>query len=311
MSSANRKVQDQKRERCEDAAKHLLEVEESGVAATVESLAGAMGWGRQEAAEVLGLMRSEGWAIGEANGHRLTECGRELAMEVVRSHRLYETWLSRRTGIPAREWHRRAHREEHRLRGRSLDALADGLGNPRFDPHGDPIPTREGELPMMERTSLAAWPDGMDAEVVHVEDEPAVAYQRIVGLGLVPGARLAKPEHRPDGSVVARMDGMEIRIGADLVPLVHVVTSDEVVFPAGLKRLDEVAPGSEVVVHGLAAACGGSARTRLLDLGLVPGTRIRCEFGSPFGFPRSYLVRGAMVALRKSQAAQVLVVGEC
>jgi DtxR family Mn-dependent transcriptional regulator len=253
-------------------------------------------------------MKAEGLVVGEGHGYRLTEAGRALALEVVRSHRLYETWLSRNTGVPAREWHERAHKEEHRLRGASLDEMADALGNPRFDPHGDPIPTREGELPPIERVPLAGWPDGTDAEVSHIEDEPAGAYHRVLQLGLVPGARLAKPLHQSDGSVCAWLEGAEVRIAADLVPLVHVVATVEVVFPVGLKKLDEILPGEEAVVHGLAAGCCGTERTRMLDLGLVPGTSVRCEFNSPFGFPRSYLIRGAMVALRQCQAAQVLVV---
>lgn len=84
-------------------------------------------------------------------------------MQVVRTHRLYETWLARTTSTPAAEWHREAHKAEHHLEAAEVDAMDDRLNNPRFDPHGDPIPTREGILPKRSLTSLASWPDGTAA----------------------------------------------------------------------------------------------------------------------------------------------------
>lgn len=296
------------RERCEDAAKHLLEAEQVGLIASIDSLAGAMQWTLPESAEVLSFMRARGLALAEHDGHRLTEQGRELATEVVRSHRLYETWLAHKTGVPAREWHALAHRAEHVLRGESLNAMADGLGNPRFDPHGDPIPTREGQLPDLERISLAEWDGVGEVEVVHVEDEPAEGFQRLHQLGVVPGVRFSRPQALGQGGLDVEMDGRLLRMPGDLTLSVHVRRAEPQSLPTERMTLAELAPGHEAVVHGLAARCTGSERTRMLDLGLVPGTRIRCEFTSPFGFPRSYLIRGAMVALRKHQASQVWVI---
>jgi DtxR family Mn-dependent transcriptional regulator len=77
--------------------------------------------------------------------------------------------------------------------------------------------------------------------------------------------------------------------------------------PECLRRLSDLPVGGEALVYALAPACVGAERRRLLDLGVVPGTRIRCEFSSPFGTPRSYDIRGALIALRDHQADRILI----
>ncbi len=76
---------------------------------------------------------------------------------------------------------------------------------------------------------------------------------------------------------------------------------------ADLGRLSDLPVGGEAVVYELAPSCIGPERRHLLDLGVVPGTRIRCEFPSPFGSPRSYDIRGALIALRTNQADRILI----
>ncbi len=230
------------------------------------------------------------------------------ALQVVRTHRLYETWLARETSTPAADWHREAHKAEHHLQAAAVDALADRLSNPRFDPHGDPIPTREGHLPKRLLTSLASWPDEQAARIEHIEDEPEILFRQAEALGLAPGSRLDQSRHLEDGSVEAMLEGRRMVIPAAIAPLIHVTGPDqEDKPPAGLNRLSDMPVGGEAVVYALAPSCIGPERRRLLDLGVVPGTRIRCEFASPFGSPRSYDIRGALIALRDHQAARILV----
>ena len=296
------------RERLEDALKHLLDCDESGRGATVDSLAGALARPRDEAAEVLGLLRGRGLAEAAGDAHHLTEEGRGYALQVVRSHRLYETWLARETSTPAEEWHREAHKAEHHLHPEEVDALADRLNNPRFDPHGDPIPTREGQLPRRRLASLAAWPDGRPARIEHIEDEPEALFQMAQSLCLAPGSRLEETLHREDGSVTCRMEGRTITIPSAVTALIHVTgPQQDDQPPADLARLADLPTGGEAVVHSLAPSCTGAERRRLLDLGVVPSTRIRCMFASPFGSPRSYEIRGAMIALRDHQAERILI----
>jgi DtxR family transcriptional regulator, Mn-dependent transcriptional regulator len=292
----------------EDALKHLLDCDESGRGATIDSLAGALARSRRTAAEILGLLRARGLATATGDLHHLTEDGRLYALQVVRTHRLYETWLARETSTPPADWHREAHKAEHHLEAEEVNAMADRLNNPRFDPHGDPIPTREGHLPKRTLTSLASWPDDRPARIEHIEDEPEILYRQAESLALAPGVRLETPRHLADGAVETWLTGRQLVIPAAVVPLIHVAAlepGDEP--PAGLARLSDLNIGDEAVVHGLAPSCIGPERRRLLDLGVVPGTRIHCEFASPFGSPRGYSIRGALIALRDHQADRILI----
>lgn len=292
----------------EDALKHLLDCDQSGRGATVGSLAGSLERPLRHAAEILGLLRGRGLATATGDTHHLTEDGRLYALQVVRTHRLYETWLARETSTPPAEWHREAHKAEHHIEAAQVDALADRLNNPRFDPHGDPIPTREGYLPKRSLTSLASWPDRLAARIEHIEDEPETLYHQAEELGLAPGTRLDESRHLVDGAIEALVEGRRITIPAAIATLIHVKSpepDDEP--PAGLIRLSDLPIGWEALVHALAPSCTGPERRRLLDLGVVPGTRIRCEFPSPFGSPRSYDIRGALIALRTRQADRILI----
>jgi DtxR family Mn-dependent transcriptional regulator len=296
------------RELMEDALKHLLDYDQSGRGATVESLAGALGKPQKKSAEILGQLRGRGLATATGDAHHLTEDGRLYALQVVRTHRLYETWLARETSTPATDWHREAHKAEHHLEAAEVDAIADRLNNPRFDPHGDPIPTREGHLPKRILTSLASWPDGIPARITHIEDEPESLYRRAEALGFAPGTRIDDIKHLPDGSTVCRVEGLSLKIPAALMPLIHLVATEaDDTESANLSRLSDLPIGGEAVVHALSPSCTGPERRRLLDLGVVPGTRIRCEFASPFGTPRSYDIRGALIALRDHQADRILI----
>ena len=311
MKHISSETAESRRIRVEDALKHLLDCEESGRGGTVDSLAGALQVPRRVSAGILGDLRGRGLASVVGDSYQLTEEGRPYAVQVVRKHRLYETWLARETSVPAADWHREAHRAEHHLEAEAVDAMADRLSNPRFDPHGDPIPTREGHLPRRRLESLASWPDEVPARIEHIEDEPADLFRQAELLALAPGTRVDEARHLVDGAVEALVEGRRIVIPAAVSAMIHVAVleDDDEATPRGLRRLSDLEIGGEAEVHGLAPSCTGLERRRLLDLGVVPGTRIRCEFSNPFGSPRSYGIRGAMIALRDYQADRILIRG--
>ena len=292
----------------EDALKHLWECEEGGGAGTAGSLAGTLGIRSGKAAAILARLGSDGLAAPAGEVFRLTEDGRQYALHIVRTHRLFETKLARTTGLPPSDWHRAAHQAEHHLDRQQVDRMADDLNNPRFDPHGDPIPTREGTLPARKRVTLAEWPVGRAAVIEHLEDEPESLFRRLGRIGLAPGMLLADPRPQADGSIRTRTEGREISLPGLLLPLVHVGEPDaDQAMRATWGNLADLGPGGRTTVRGLSPACLGAERRRLLDLGLVPGTAVACAFSSPFGSPRSYEIRGSLIALRTEQAARVLV----
>jgi DtxR family Mn-dependent transcriptional regulator len=291
----------------EDALKHIFDCEEVGSVASVDSISGALQVRGGQSTMILGQLRAQGLAEPRGDGWMLTEDGRSAAMAMVRRHRLYETWLAQEEGVPIEELHRRAQVEEHLLSLDDIDELANQLGNPRFDPHGDPIPTRDGEIPVARRISLAEWDLGKPAIIEHVEDEPVSMYRNIVQDGLYAGMILTGMETLPGGGISLVTDGRKLEVAPELLGMIHVAAvTQQRMIPEGIRRLSELEIGEEGVVYGLSAACYGPERRRLLDIGIVPGTRIRCQFQSPFGSPRSYLIRGTLFGFRDEQADKVL-----
>lgn len=291
----------------EDALKHLTNCELSGRRATIESLAGALEVSRGRAHRLLGQLTQQALATTDGDGFGLTDEGRQYGLRMLRAHRLLERWFADRTGITPGEWHERAEQEEHRLSAAEADHLAASLGNPLRDPHGDPIPSGAGDLPPATGIPLTALPAGATATVVHVEDEPAEAYNRLRALGFDPmvPVKLLDTDARGLRLLVA---GREQRLDAALAGSVTVEPSAERdTHTILLERLDGLRPGESARVALIAPAVQGPERRRLLDLGVIPGTLVTAELSSPSGDPVAYRIRGALIALRRQQAGGILI----
>ncbi|MDH3206814.1 MAG: metal-dependent transcriptional regulator [Gemmatimonadota bacterium] len=286
----------------EDALKHVYTCESIGRLCTMESMAGQLEVSTGKAASLLARLAESDLIQSREPGPHLTDRGRESALRLVRSHRLWERYLADRTGVPAGEWHAEAERMEHALSAEDADALASRLGHPAWDPHGDPIPTPGGELPEVERTTLAGVPPGRTVEIVHLEDEPREIYDALLADGLGLGVRLDVVE-RSDRTVLVRARGREWPMTGVVARNVSVrilpedETADELV-----ETLRDLRPGEAGRVVDVSPACQGSQRRRLLDLGVVKGTEISAELVSATGDPVAYRIRGAVIALRGEQA---------
>jgi DtxR family Mn-dependent transcriptional regulator len=286
----------------EDALKHVYTCEAIGRAGSLESIAGQLEVSTGKAASLLSRLTDLELVRTDESGTHLTDRGRDSALRLVRTHRLWESWLADRTGVPAGEWHAEAERMEHALTAEETDVLAARLGHPAWDPHGDPIPTTAGALPEVDRLTLAAAAPGRNVEVVHLEDEPREIYDALLADGLGLGARLHVLE-RSEQSVRVRARGR-------VWPLATVVARNVSVryLPAGVSAdrpvttLLDLEPGRAGRVLDISPACRGSQRRRLLDLGVVKGTEVVPELVSAGGDPVAYRIRGALIALRREQA---------
>jgi len=279
--------------------------EQAGRTPTLESLAGRLTISTNDAAKLVTRLTESDFVHPGREGLTLTTLGRESALRLVRTHRLWERYLADRTGVPAAEWHDEAEIMEHSLSAEQTDALSARLGHPRWDPHGDPIPTASGELPEVEQLSLGLAPLGMALEVVHLEDEPREIFNGLLNHGLVLGGRVEAIE-RNNRQVRVLVDGSERRINMVEAQNVTVRVLPESQHtgsrPITLADLDL---GETARVIDISPACRGSERRRLLDLGVVRGTEIRVDMESAAGDPVAYLIRGALIALRRSQAAWI------
>ncbi|HSG09866.1 MAG TPA: metal-dependent transcriptional regulator [Longimicrobiales bacterium] len=295
------------RVRIEDALKHVYMCERRGHACTLESLAGQLEVSTTQAAAILThLAHLDLVEVGGAQP-TLTDDGRASALRVVRTHRMWERYLADRTGVPAGEWHDQAERMEHTLSAEAVDDLARRLGHPRWDPHGDPIPTSKGEIPPLRGHPLLQAEGGSVVEVVHLEDEPRAIYDALLAHGLAPGGRMEVIDVSPR-RVRVSAGGREWDLDAVSARNVTVRT-----LPSGeradeaLETLLDARPGEVVRVVGLSSACQGTQRRRLLDLGVVRGTEIEAELVAAAGDPVAYRVRGALIALRREQASWIAI----
>ena len=287
----------------EDALKHLHNFEMAGRRPTVESLAGALHVTVNEASSVLNTMEAGGLVVVKNGDFRLTPQGRESALHIIRAHRLWERYLADKTGYTEVEWHQQADRFEHRLLPAEVEALSAQLGNPTYDPHGDPIPDSGGSFVAHGGQSLMAMPLDESFRIVHIEDEPEAVFAQLVAEGFYPGMEIRLLEMSPH----------RVRIWADgdehlLAPIVAANIS---VRPVEKAAAAEPQPGEPLSVlklgeHGqvvsLSPRCRGPERRRMMDLGILPGTVVTAELISPSGDPTAYRIRDALIALRVEQA---------
>jgi len=149
------------------------------------------------------------------HGVQLTSSGQQVALEVVRHHRLLELYLSEALGFDWDQVHAEAERLEHHVSEELEAKMEKVLGFPEFDPHGDPIPTRGGQLPERPDIFLTELPVGRTVIVNRVSDRNAEHLRFLGEMGLKPGTTLTMLEKMPFGGPV------RVSIGASdhLVPL--------------------------------------------------------------------------------------------
>jgi DtxR family Mn-dependent transcriptional regulator len=114
----------------------------------------------------------------------LTPAGRTAALRMVRRHRLIETWLVEEFGYSWDEVHDEAEILEHALSDRLLDAIDVQLGRPGRDPHGDPIPSADGALPVAEGLLLADCAPGLRGRIVRISDRDPAVLRRLADDGI-------------------------------------------------------------------------------------------------------------------------------
>ncbi|WP_129633004.1 metal-dependent transcriptional regulator [Candidatus Oscillochloris fontis] len=146
-------------------------------------------------------------------GVQLTPEGERIALEVIRHHRLLELYLVEALGYSWDEVHEEAERLEHHISEKLEARIAAHLGNPDVDPHGDPIPTVEGRLPVSANLRLADLAVGDWARITRVRDQSAERLRYLANLGITPGKRIQIAESAPfDGPI-------SLQIGTEIYPL--------------------------------------------------------------------------------------------
>jgi DtxR family Mn-dependent transcriptional regulator len=169
------------------------------------------------APSVTGMLKrlaEAGWISYESGrGARLTGRGIAEARRVIRRHRLVELFLTRVLGLDWSEVDVEAEALEHAISPRLEQAIAAHLGEPLEDPHGHPIPTREGALAQRHLQALSRFAPGQRVLIREAQDDRPERLRRWQDLGLVPGAEVTLLRHQP-------LDGVfEVEVGGRVVSL--------------------------------------------------------------------------------------------
>lgn len=153
----------------------------------------------------------------------LTPAGEIVALEVLRHHRLLELYLHDKLNLPWELVHDEAERLEHVLSEALEDAIAEALGNPTFDPHGDPIPTKDGRIEQVEGAALSDAELNRPYTIVRVllQDPERLIY--LGALQLYPNATVTVRKRAPfDGPLLIEVDGEHHALAHDLAATIIV-----------------------------------------------------------------------------------------
>jgi DtxR family Mn-dependent transcriptional regulator len=308
VARARRRRKNDARIMTEDALKHIYHGEYRGQTASLSSVGGALEIAPGAAVELVRRMQRAGLVTVTDTRILLTESGNRYALQIIRAHRLWERYLADETGVEPIEWHTRAEQREHMLSPEDADELARRLGDPQFDPHGDPIPTSDGVVPEKEVVALTELKLGQRAHVVHIEDEPDVVYAQLLAEGVYLGM-VVRLEEKSDTRVVVDADGRSIVLAPIVAANVSIqrLRAEEPADAATPTTLAGLEPGESGSVVRISPACRGIERRRLMDLGVVPGTHVEFERRGLTGGLCAYRLRDTVIALREEQAEMIAI----
>ncbi len=189
-----------------------------GEGAKTQDLADAL---RVSAASVSGMLKK----LSELNliqyekyrGVSLTSAGLKIALETLRHHRLIETYLAEALGYPWHDVHDEAERLEHVISEAFEARIAEVLGHPSFDPHGDPIPQLDGSLPESRAQRLSELQVGQAAKLTRITDQRRDVLVYLEAQGLRPGRMVTVTSHAPfGGPVTVSVDGQTVALAEEL-----------------------------------------------------------------------------------------------
>ncbi len=201
----------------QDYLKAIYELTRSGESASTNAVASRLG---VEPASVTGMVQKLSAAkpplvsYRKHHGVRLTAAGTRAALEVIRHHRLLETWLVKSLGYSWDEVHGEAERLEHVISEDFEERIAAALGYPVRDPHGEPIPSSDLVMPSDRSLPLASLEAGQSAIVRRVDAHEGEFLRHLENLNLIPGTPVQVLEISPFDQI------MHLKVGEQAKPVV-------------------------------------------------------------------------------------------
>jgi DtxR family Mn-dependent transcriptional regulator len=182
----------------QDYLKHIYELTEKGSPASTNDLARELDIKPASVTGMIQKLAAEKPTLVEYQKHQgvtLTPTGKRAALEVIRHHRLLETWLVQTLGYSWDEVHEEAERLEHVISEDFERRIAAALGNPTRDPHGELIPTADLKMPVDDTTPLSSLRPSQSATIQRVAAADPNLLRHLDSLGLTPGIQIEVTEY--------------------------------------------------------------------------------------------------------------------
>ena len=157
------------------------------------------------------------------HGVTLTDAGRAIALEIIRHHRLLELYLFKALGVPWDGVHEEAEKLEHVISEDMEARMDEFLGYPTADPHGAPIPDKNGVVKQTEHVSMTVLRDGQSCVVAEVSDTDSALLRHLGGFNLYPGTAFQVKEVAPfEGPFTIDVAGQQVVIGREVAKHIFV-----------------------------------------------------------------------------------------
>jgi DtxR family Mn-dependent transcriptional regulator len=208
----------------EDYLKAIYEMEQGGEPAATNAVAALLGIAPASVSGMLQRLSRLGLVhVERYRGARLTHTGRRAALQLIRRHRIIESYLVTRLGFGWDEVDEEAERLEHGASTELVERMAAALGHPTEDPHGAPIPTSDGLVDERRLLSIADLAVGQTARVVRVSDRDSEFLRYLAAMGIRPNATVKVADRAPfDGPVTITVRGARHQLGVAAASRVYV-----------------------------------------------------------------------------------------
>ena len=185
-------------ESVENYIKAIYKLEQAGGRVTNRAIADRLSVSPPSVSRMVKRLSENDWVVHHPyRGVRLTDRGRRNALRVIRNHRILETYFAEILGMSWDQVDAEVERLEHVVSDELINRMEEALRFPKHDPHGSPIPDREGNIAATDSIPIVEVPEGAEARVARIADASPEALAYLESEGLVPGARLTSVVRQP------------------------------------------------------------------------------------------------------------------
>lgn len=208
----------------EDYLKAIFTLQSEGERASTTKIAASLEVSSASATNMIKRLSEMGLVDYQSyKGSKLTTSGKKIALEIIRHHRLLELYLLEVMGYSWDEVHDEAEKLEHHISEQFEDKIANLLDDPTHDPHGDPIPSKEGIMPQMDAQPLIEAEPNQEYILSRVKDQDPELLRYLEKIGMLPGIKIELKEKAPfNGPLTLLVEHEEQAIGHDVAKNIFV-----------------------------------------------------------------------------------------